>query len=589
MPLLTLDERLLSEAYDASMTLDTLSLLSPAQLAIAASRGDLAVLIRQRAFHAFLSQRAAFREAKTEADALTEIFTVPTCPVSPSDIDKASPATLLLIRFDSECHDEDIIDAAASRFRQLASDWHNRSSPHAAGAVAEETATAPQRSNHEPLVLAISKASLECPSRDPLSAEDLELRVGNGKLSIYRLDNVLGSVRATHISHVSYIAGEDDEQDRVDYSLRIEATMIKLPDGQTVGPRCRLDLALGMLHNADLAFIHLRKTIASWQGQLGFRNSAKADPLPHTPPVPPPTADASTADASSLADNLARPPATSTTLQSFQQTAPHVQKHLFPALASSSVGSHTADEPGDHTERTKDQRLDTHQRLPSGPYRYLGRKPADVEWTAGYWARLYALLQAIGPRVVFNFPQFTREEIFILSFLSNPSSLPTLPKDPLPTQAKHAPLVRLGLEHIYHRLEYLSVAQARQVLVTSKYPELLSYARIVGKTIDARDAFILACDFLIENELKMRLGDKTTRDPVRQLILLVQSLRDDPKLQVLRVAYFSRSDYRLINTSKFTDSLIGKGPSRRFRQQLEDIVEYERDVLSDETFWKRMP
>jgi hypothetical protein len=35
--------------------------------------------------------------------------------------------------------------------------------------------------------------------------------------------------------------------------------------------------------------------------------------------------------------------------------------------------------------------------------------------------RLYALLQAIGPRVAFDFPQFTREEIFILAFLSEPT------------------------------------------------------------------------------------------------------------------------------------------------------------------------
>lgn len=167
-----------------------------------------------------------------------------------------------------------------------------------------------------------------------------------------------------------------------------------------------------------------------------------------------------------------------------------------------------------------------------------------------FWARLYALLQAIGPRVPFSFPQFTREEIFILAFLSEPTSLPQLPKDPSPTTAKHEPVARLGLEHIYHRTAHLSasrsgifrpctgvpadrlfrpdVEQSRHVLCTLRYKDLQAYARIVGKIIDARNAFTDACDFLIEYELKSRLGDRTNLDPVRRLIQLVQTLRDDP-------------------------------------------------------------
>ncbi|KWU43393.1 hypothetical protein RHOSPDRAFT_34997 [Rhodotorula sp. JG-1b] len=173
---------------------------------------------------------------------------------------------------------------------------------------------------------------------------------------------------------------------------------------------------------------------------------------------------------------------------------------------------------------------------PGGPFRYLKPSPSRPEWTAGSWARLYALLQAIGPRVGFNFPQFTREEIFILAFLSEPTSLPQLPKDPLPTTPKHAPVTRLGLEHIYHRNARLNGEQSRHVLTTSKYKDLQAYARIFGKIIDARDACTDACDFLIEHELKNRLGARTTSDPVRRLIPLVQTLRDDPSS---RLAYFA--------------------------------------------------
>lgn len=223
---------------------------------------------------------------------------------------------------------------------------------------------------------------------------------------------------------------------------------------------------------------------------------------------------------------------------------------------------------------------------PTGPYRYLSRKRGDVEWTAGFWARLFALLQAIGPRVAFNFPQFTREEIFILAFLSEPTSLPQLPKDPLPTAPKHAPVTRLGLEHIYHRTAHLNVEQSRHVLTTSKYKELKAYARIVGKIIDARDAFIDACDFLIEHELRKRLGDKTTADPVPRLIELVQNLRDDPSL---RLTYFAEpveaGQSRPIYTSKFSERTIGKRPSRRFDRELEEIVDYEWVILRDQEFW----
>ena len=72
------------------------------------------------------------------------------------------------------------------------------------------------------------------------------------------------------------------------------------------------------------------------------------------------------------------------------------------------------------------------------------------------------------------------------------------------------------------------VEQSRHVLTTSKYKDLQTYARIVGKIIDARDAFIGACDLLIKHELKNRLGDRTNKDPVSRLIQLVQTLRDDP-------------------------------------------------------------
>lgn len=67
MRLSGLDERLLREDFTAAITLESIAKLSPSQLAVAASREDLGVLIRQRAYHAFLSRRTAFLEGKEYA------------------------------------------------------------------------------------------------------------------------------------------------------------------------------------------------------------------------------------------------------------------------------------------------------------------------------------------------------------------------------------------------------------------------------------------------------------------------------------------------------------------------------------------
>lgn len=67
MTLSALDERLLGEDCTAAITLETLATLSPPQLAVAAARDDLGVLIRQRACHMFLSRRAAFLKGKEAA------------------------------------------------------------------------------------------------------------------------------------------------------------------------------------------------------------------------------------------------------------------------------------------------------------------------------------------------------------------------------------------------------------------------------------------------------------------------------------------------------------------------------------------
>lgn len=212
---------------------------------------------------------------------------------TPSDVDKAPPTTLLLVPFDDQLRDEDLAQRAARRFRQLASEHQHRlkTEPPDLG----DDRTQSQSSESGPVTMHIDHAFLECSSHDPLSADDLELQVEGGKLSIYQQGQFLGSVRASHIKRVSCelhlvltrsgtasqksplrsadIAGDDDERDRVDYSLCIDAKQVKLPDGQSLEPQCRLLLAFGMLDNTDPCFVRLRQAISRWQKQLGFRIS----------------------------------------------------------------------------------------------------------------------------------------------------------------------------------------------------------------------------------------------------------------------------------------------------------------------------
>lgn len=218
MTLSRLDERLLREDCTAEITLESVATLSSPQLAIAAAREDLGILIRQRAYHAFLSRRAAFLESEKEACTANEIFSVAvsSTTLSLSDVDKATPTTLLLMPFDSQLRNEDLAQVAARRFRQLASEHQDRlktEPPHSG-----DDRTWSQSSQSEPVTMHVVHGILESPSHDPLSADDLDLQADGGKLLIYQQGQLLGSVRASHIQRISYIAGEDDGRDRVDYS-----------------------------------------------------------------------------------------------------------------------------------------------------------------------------------------------------------------------------------------------------------------------------------------------------------------------------------------------------------------------------------
>lgn len=121
--------------------------------------------------------------------------------LSLSDVDKATPTSLLLTPFNDQLRDEDLAQRAARRFWQLASDHQQRlkTEPPDPG----DGRTQSQSSESGAVTMHIEHAFLECPSHDPLSADDLELQVEGGKLSIYQQGQFLCSVRASHIKRVS--------------------------------------------------------------------------------------------------------------------------------------------------------------------------------------------------------------------------------------------------------------------------------------------------------------------------------------------------------------------------------------------------
>lgn len=121
--------------------------------------------------------------------------------MSLSDVDKATPTTLLLTPFDDQLRDEDLAQQAARRFRQLALEHQCRLKTERLYPGDDRTCS--QSSQSDPVTMHVVHGFLECPSHDPLSADDLDLQVDGGKLSIYQLGQLLGSVRASHIKRVS--------------------------------------------------------------------------------------------------------------------------------------------------------------------------------------------------------------------------------------------------------------------------------------------------------------------------------------------------------------------------------------------------
>lgn len=142
----------------------------------------------------------------------------------------------------------------------------------------------------------------------------------------------------------------------------------------------------------------------------------------------------------------------------------------------------------------------------------------------------------------------SRADIFFVQFVANlqlnvitasPTALLLMPFTPELREERHAtrasqrfrPLAakwqsRSQTGPLYTRFRFPAdssdrVAQSRHVLLAAEYLDLAPYARIVGKVVEARDAFTSACTE------KKRLDRDGTKDPIAKLVKLVASLRDN--------------------------------------------------------------
>ncbi|GAA6004451.1 uncharacterized protein JCM10292_007076 [Rhodotorula paludigena] len=211
-------------------------------------------------------------------------------------------------------------------------------------------------------------------------------------------------------------------------------------------------------------------------------------------------------------------------------------------------------------------------------WRFVGTEPALIEWHPGFYIRQFAFLRSLAPYEEVDAPEFSFEELAILSCKADKSRLPPLPLDPpfIPERLRHVPTERLAPEAMYRAEPRLKLDQTRYVLLTDAFPAVRAYARLLAKIVAAHEALIEAYDRVLETRLYRRAKDKTTHDPIDSLIPLVEKLRNDRVFR--RKCFTDRSDAPC-RRSHFHSEEVGTGPSRRYKVELNSIVRYEDKVL----------
>ncbi|GAA6004470.1 uncharacterized protein JCM10292_007086 [Rhodotorula paludigena] len=474
-----MDESLLLLDCTAPIELSSLFKLSPAELAVAALRADVAPLVRQRAFHVFLRRWKAAPEVHDKDPILQSSLTFPL----PSDesVESLSPSELLLLQFNSRCTSVSLASAAAERFLALAHTAHDR--------VRLDPAVA---------LLAVQECRVE---RGGGRKEWLEkdkgmiLRVEEDGVSVVRREEdkrALLRFKAGDIQNFVYLAGADDGTDSMQCTLLLQLSRLSLGALTTfeATDEVRLVLDLGVLSAKDGAFCVMRATAARWAKERGFQCAVQR------PPLPPVRSD--------------KVPAPTKALEGLSSGGPSGSSAAGTRRASDGSTSEQEDaakkrvsDEGSSSSRESKKRRSSEASARSfdGPperhcgWQFVSDLPAEPEWNPGYFARQIALLSSIAPEVEIHAPNFA----------------PLAPRRPGEATLKSVDL-----------------NVTRRILFGNDYPDLASYAVLTSKVIKARDAVALGYDQVLQHRLYPRRTDSTCFDPIDKLIELVEKMRDNP-------------------------------------------------------------
>ncbi|BGP51156.1 hypothetical protein JCM10450v2_007085 [Rhodotorula kratochvilovae] len=518
-----------------AVSLSDLDALSPAQLAIASLRPNLDVLIRQRAYHEFLLRRDEYEQG-FGADNFQPLFDLALNFPIPHDPASLSPAQLLLLQYNPLCASATEAADAGARFLRLAEE-------------AKVVLPPPPPPEHVLAELPLAGYVVTWDGGERSEVGGLELRVEEEALTVARDGVRLFTLEAPEMDEVEYHLGADTVATDCTILVRL-AQLSTSPSLTHANAVVRLMLGTPVVTGEEFAV--LRSTMASWSIKYTFEAKTVSSP----PPLAscPPRSDAS---------------ARHERERSMERRAYALRRH-------SSFGEREGGR--------KRVRLDPDEpRIPREVWDYAGWVNSKIEWNPGIFVRQMALLRALAPDENFDVPVFTPQEVALLWYEIDLAKLPHLPPDPpeVVTNRFHRCAERLALEHMYYRLTHLGVRTTRLVLLTDEYPALRTYAQILGKIVDARDALPAAYGAVFERVVRLRI--ERDEPGSRELGLLLERLRDNP---LYRQARLGTSQYHFVRYNDFTPAELGTQAHERFTRAMEEIVAFEDEVLEAAKGWR---
>ncbi|GAA6043944.1 hypothetical protein JCM8097_000916 [Rhodosporidiobolus ruineniae] len=497
MPL-SAEQALLLEDYASLVVLSQLDALSPAQLAAAALRPDLAVLVRQRAYQCFSDRRRDY-----EGDNILLSSSLDFAPPT-SDLTTLSPSQLLRLQFNPLCLEPLLVEAAGERFFALATEakedrrkrtiqvkrvhWRVGGWARMEGARKREEAFRVEEDR----------------------AEVISLEGGEGEGE----EKVEVRFQAASILSLRFLPDPDDP---AAFTLVFSLSTADFPLAESSGTCVELEVSFEGSSDGSSRAV-LQEAITRWKRENGFKVEKDAPPAATPPPPPPPSAPAAPSRLPPLAhlpDPKRRRLSTSTSPD------------------ATSTRSVTESTPGQQDSKSPPAERPPLPEKRSPLWQFVGSKPAPVEWQPAFYARQFAFIAAVDPHLRFETVSFSDEELALLSFGADRQKLPRLPKS---TARWHGggitPNEQLAAEHLYPDVS-LTPYDIRCILrfdSSASNPSFPVYFQLLTRVMEARDAAITAFGQLIRERLQFRLHDPETVDPIAKLYELVERLRDHERM-----------------------------------------------------------